>query len=79
MPMDERVRLLQWAAENNAYIIESQQELLNSALEQSVLVYGARQYWFAHECPGNAVLIGFSAIALKDIAEGVRSRRRAWC
>lgn len=57
----------------------SQQELLDSALEQGALVHGTRQYWFAHECPGNAVLIGFSAIPLKDVAEGVRALRRAWC
>lgn len=57
----------------------TQDELLSTALAQGAAVHGTRQYWFAHECPGDAVLIGFSAIALKDLAEGVRALRNAWC
>ena len=53
-------------------------ELVMAAREHGVAVHGTRQYWFSGRPRHNAVLIGFSAIALRDIPDGVRALRRAW-
>lgn len=56
----------------------TQDELIASAYVQGAAVHGTAQYWFAHDPQPNAVLIGFSAIAFRDIANGVKALRRAW-
>ncbi len=56
----------------------TQSELLESALENSVKVYGTTRMWFSKPAPQNNVMVGFSAIALDDIAPGVRALRNAW-
>lgn len=53
-------------------------ELVASAREKGASVHGTRQYWFSRRPADNAVLIGFSAIAIKDIPEGVRALKSAW-
>ena len=56
----------------------SQEKLLSSALAHEVNVYGTKRYWFSKEGPENQVMIGFSAIDLKDIPAGVRALKQAW-
>ena len=42
----------------------TQAQLLESALEHDVKVYGTSRMWFSKPAPENNVMIGFSAIAL---------------
>ncbi len=56
----------------------SQQDLLASALEQNVKVYGTSRMWFSKPAPENNIMIGFSAIALSDIEPGVTALKQAW-
>ncbi|MBM7000042.1 PLP-dependent aminotransferase family protein [bacterium] len=53
-------------------------ELLASALAQGARVYAAEPYWFTRAAPRGRLLLGFSAIAVKDVAPGVAALRRAW-
>ena len=56
----------------------SQTELLESALAHDVKVYGTSRMWFSKPAPENNIMIGFSAIALEDIAPGIAALRAAW-
>lgn len=56
----------------------SQDGLLESAARQGAAVYGTKRMWFSRPAPENKLLIGFSAIAIEDIAPGVAALRRAW-
>ena len=55
-----------------------QDELIDSAAAEDVAVYGTKRFWFSRPAPENKLMIGFSAIALDDIPEGVRRLARAW-
>ena len=56
----------------------TQVELLESALAHDVKVYSTSRMWFSKPAPENNIMIGFSAIALDDIAPGVAALRDAW-
>jgi len=56
----------------------SQADLLDSAMREGAKVYGTARMWFSRPAPENNVMIGFSAIALEDIAPGVAALKRAW-
>ena len=56
----------------------TQHELIESARREGAQVYGTSRMWFSKTGPESDVLIGFSAIALDDIAPGVRALARAW-
>ena len=55
-----------------------QQELLDSAMENDVKVYGTSRMWFSKPAPENNVTIGFSAISFDDIAPGISLLAKAW-
>lgn len=56
----------------------TQEELIASAREQGANVYATRNFWFAHPAPDDALMIGFSSIALDDIEPGVDALYQAW-
>ena len=56
----------------------SQNELLEHAIREGAKVYGTSRMYFSQPAPEGNVMIGFSAIALKDIAPGVAALKRAW-
>ena len=56
----------------------TQHELLETALANSVKVYGTTRMWFSKPAPENNIMIGFSAIAFEDIEPGVNALRSAW-
>lgn len=56
----------------------TEQELVESARENGVNVFGAGQCWFAHPPNNPHVMIGFSAITIEDIKPGVRALKQAW-
>ncbi|MBQ6452909.1 MAG: PLP-dependent aminotransferase family protein [Coriobacteriales bacterium] len=57
----------------------SEHELLESALEQGAMDYGSSRLRFSgRETSAPSVLVGFSAIDIDDIEEGVHALRRAW-
>ena len=56
----------------------TQAELIDSARREGANVYGTKRYWFNNLAPENQVMVGFSAIALDDIPEGVKALKRAW-
>lgn len=57
----------------------SQKQLLQSAFDQGVKVYGTqRYYWSGNNVPEDFVIVGFSAILQEDILPGVQALRRAW-
>lgn len=41
-------------------------------------VYSTARFWFSQPAPQDKLMIGFSAIADKDIAPGVAALARAW-
>ena len=57
----------------------SQEELVATALQADVRVYGTQKYWAdpAH-IPDSTILIGFSAIPEEDIEPGIRALAKAW-
>jgi len=56
----------------------TQAELLESARQQGVTVYGTSRMWFSKPAPQEYVMLGFSAIALQDIRPGVAALKSAW-
>ena len=56
----------------------SQADLLDSAMREGAKVYGTARMWFSQPATESNVMIGFSAIALEDIAPGVAALKRAW-
>ncbi len=56
----------------------SHDELLLSARAHDANVFGTKHMWFSKPIPEPRVMIGFSAIALEDIAPGVAALREAW-
>ena len=56
----------------------SEQELLQSALEQGAKVYGVDRMRICDPMASASVMIGFSAIAFEKIEPGVRALAKAW-
>lgn len=56
----------------------TQEELIESAFQQGVAVYGTKRLWFERSAPENKLMIGFSSIPVEDIAPGVEALKRAW-
>ena len=56
-----------------------QRELVERAFAKDVGVYPTTRFWFSRPAPPNELIIGFSAIALEDIAPGTFALRKAWC
>lgn len=48
------------------------------ALAHDAKVYGTARMWLDQPADDNHVMIGFSAIALEDIAPGVAALKSAW-
>ena len=55
-----------------------QRQLVESALDHDALVYRTDQCWFSRPANKSTLMIGFSAIALEDIAPGVKALAEAW-
>ncbi|NHM14518.1 aminotransferase class I/II-fold pyridoxal phosphate-dependent enzyme [Eggerthellaceae bacterium zg-886] len=54
-------------------------ELIRAAAERDVAVYGTKKYWMdPAKSRRGCILIGFSAIAEKDIEPGIKELARAW-
>ena len=53
-------------------------ELVTSALEHHAKVYTTERFWFSRPAPEGVVMLGFSAMALEDIAPAVNALAAAW-
>lgn len=56
----------------------NQDELVRTALNNSVAVYKTTHCWFSKKPPDNQLMIGFSAIDLQDIPLAARALKHAW-
>lgn len=56
----------------------TQHELTDTALAQGAAVYGTKRFWFSQPAPENNVMVGFSAIRIEDIPDGVAALAKAW-
>lgn len=56
----------------------TQDDLIESAFQQGVAVYGTKRLWFERPAPENKIMIGFSSIPVDDIKPGVEALRQAW-
>ncbi len=55
-----------------------EKQLLASALEQGVKVYGTQRMYLDRKTESRSVMIGFSSIAFDDIEPGIRALGKAW-
>lgn len=56
----------------------TQRQLIDSAAKQGAKVYSSHWYWFEGKPSENQLIIGFSAISLSDVPDGVRALKQAW-
>lgn len=56
----------------------TQSQLVESAAEQGVKIYGTSRMWFSKPAPENNVLLGFSSITFEDIEPGIHTLAKAW-
>lgn len=56
----------------------TQKELLSSAYDQGVALYGTKRFWFSRPAPEAKVMVGFSSIDPDDISVGVAALKKAW-
>lgn len=53
-------------------------ELIATALKCDAKVYSTERFWFSRPAPEGVVMLGFSALALEDIAPAVDALAKAW-
>lgn len=56
----------------------TQDELIQTARNHDVNVYGTKRFWFSQPAPENCVIIGYSSISIEDIPAGVAAIKKAW-